>query len=67
MTDNGLKAHSYEHTGVKCFQCGVCEEYFRNISSLRDHLSVHRGVVNHQCTYCGDVFGDAAALQVYFL
>lgn len=53
---SGKREHMIRHSGVKNFQCVVCEKKFASKGSLEAHIRVHTQERPYRCKYCSECF-----------
>merc|ERR1739838_1139039 len=50
------------HSGVKPYQCSICDKAFSLSSTLYHHMVTHGGVKPYQCSICDNVFSQKSNL-----
>ena len=55
------------HSGVKPFECAVCQKRFSNRGILTAHERVHTGERPFKCELCGGAFKQKGSLQKHML
>ena len=63
-TSSNLKRHSRLHTGLKPYQCSVCDYSCTNSSNLRRHAETHSNERPFSCCICGNCFNRAAMAYI---
>lgn len=48
-----LQKHTYTHTGLMPFICGICPKKYATKHKLKEHMMRHEGIKNHICPFCG--------------
>ena len=67
VTEKGsVKNHMLVHTGIKDFQCEVCEKKFYKKSSLKQHMLTHTKVKDYECDICKKKFSQKNHLVQHF-
>ena len=58
-----LTKHSIVHTGVKPFQCDICDKTCSRKSNLNVHMRIHLLDKPYKCTVCGRGFAQNGELS----
>lgn len=51
------------HTGVRAYQCSICNKRFTQKSSLNVHMRLHRGEKSYECYICKKKFSHKTLLE----
>lgn len=51
------------HTGVRAYQCSICNKRFTQKSSLNVHMRLHRGEKSYECYMCKKKFSHKTLLE----
>lgn len=60
-----LVVHKRVHTGIKPFNCSVCDKNFVSSNTLATHMKTHTGEKNFICEYCMKSFVAKDQLKVH--
>ena len=63
--DLKLLRHERGHTGIKRFQCDVCQSRFSEKKSLTIHLRTHTGERPYACGICAKRFSQSGTLATH--
>ena len=55
------------HTGERRYQCGVCEKWFSEPSSVKRHMYIHTNEAPHACPTCGHRYSSPCYLREHML
>ena len=58
--------HMLVHTGMKDFQCELCEKKFSAKGNLKRHMLIHTKVKAHECDICKKKFSIKYSLVQHF-
>ena len=58
-----LHSHLNIHTGIKSFQCEMCDKFFKTNQELKIHLVTHTGIKKYNCEICHKLFGHNSSLR----
>ena len=59
---NNLHTNNLIHTGIKPFQCDICEKAFNQKPNLKNHKLIHSDVRSFTCEICNKIFKQQTGL-----